>query len=110
MWQEADHSTRTSAPGQPVRRCSGEIRPGARPARRRLRSGSGKAPRPETGQPLSTLAEFSAVRRAVFLATWTYRIAHHVAASHVMREHRLFLNLVSLEELDRMPAVSAEPN
>jgi RNA polymerase sigma-70 factor (ECF subfamily) len=37
------------------------------------------------------------------LRTWTYRIAHHVATSHVIRERRLFLRLVSLEELDRLP-------
>ncbi len=28
------------------------------------------------------------------LRTWTYRIAHHVAASHVIREHRTFARLV----------------
>jgi RNA polymerase sigma-70 factor, ECF subfamily len=37
------------------------------------------------------------------LRTWTYRIAHHVAASHVIRERRRFMSLVSLEELDRLP-------
>ena len=44
------------------------------------------------------------------LRTWTYRIAHHVAASYVIRERRLFLNLVSLEELDRLssPAEGAQ--
>lgn len=35
--------------------------------------------------------------------TWTYRVAHHVAASHVMRERRIFSNLVSLEELEVLP-------
>ena len=35
--------------------------------------------------------------------TWVYRVAHNVAASHVIRERRTFLNLVSLEELERVP-------
>jgi RNA polymerase sigma-70 factor, ECF subfamily len=37
------------------------------------------------------------------LRTWTYRVAHHVAASHVMREKRIFANLVSLEEFETLP-------
>jgi RNA polymerase sigma-70 factor, ECF subfamily len=37
------------------------------------------------------------------LRTWIYRIAHHVAASHVMRERRTFSNLVTLEELEALP-------
>jgi RNA polymerase sigma-70 factor, ECF subfamily len=35
--------------------------------------------------------------------TWIYRIAHHVAASHVIRERRIFSALVSLEELELLP-------
>jgi RNA polymerase sigma-70 factor, ECF subfamily len=35
--------------------------------------------------------------------TWVYRVAHHVAASHVLRERRIFSNLVSLEELEALP-------
>ena len=35
--------------------------------------------------------------------TWVYRVAHNVAASHVIRERRIFSNLVSLEELERLP-------
>jgi RNA polymerase sigma-70 factor (ECF subfamily) len=35
--------------------------------------------------------------------TWVYRVAHNVAASHVMRERRAFLNLASLEELETLP-------
>lgn len=35
--------------------------------------------------------------------TWVYRVAHHVAASHVLRERRKFSNLVSLEELEMLP-------
>ena len=37
------------------------------------------------------------------LRTWIYRVAHYVAASHVLRERRLFSNLVSLEELEMLP-------
>jgi RNA polymerase sigma-70 factor (ECF subfamily) len=35
--------------------------------------------------------------------TWVYRVAHHVAASHVLRERRRFSQLVSLEELELLP-------
>jgi len=35
--------------------------------------------------------------------TWVYRVAHNVAASHVIRERRTFTQLVSLEELERLP-------
>jgi RNA polymerase sigma-70 factor (ECF subfamily) len=35
--------------------------------------------------------------------TWVYRVAHHVAASHVLRERRIFSRLVSLEELESIP-------
>jgi RNA polymerase sigma-70 factor, ECF subfamily len=37
------------------------------------------------------------------LRTWVYRVAHHVAASHVLRERRIFSKLVSLEELELLP-------
>jgi RNA polymerase sigma-70 factor (ECF subfamily) len=37
------------------------------------------------------------------LRTWVYRVAHYVAASHVLRERRIFSNLVSLEELETLP-------
>ena len=37
------------------------------------------------------------------LRTWVYRMAHHVAVSHVIRERRIFSNLVSLEELEVLP-------
>jgi RNA polymerase sigma-70 factor (ECF subfamily) len=35
--------------------------------------------------------------------TWVYRVAHHVAASHVLRERRTFSRLVNLEELEGLP-------
>ena len=37
------------------------------------------------------------------LRTWIYRVAHHVAASHVLRERKIFSNLASLEELEMLP-------
>jgi len=37
------------------------------------------------------------------LRTWVYRVAHNVAASHVIRERRTFTRLVSLEELEQLP-------
>ena len=37
------------------------------------------------------------------LRTWVYRIAHHVAASHVIRERRIFSRLETLEELEAFP-------
>ena len=37
------------------------------------------------------------------LRTWTYRVAHHVAVSHVLRERRTLAKLVSLEELEAIP-------
>jgi RNA polymerase sigma-70 factor, ECF subfamily len=37
------------------------------------------------------------------LRTWVYRVAHHVAASYVIRERRTFAELVSLESLDNLP-------
>jgi RNA polymerase sigma-70 factor (ECF subfamily) len=43
------------------------------------------------------------------LRTWTYRVAHHVAASHVLRERRAFLTLVSLEELEAIADPDESP-
>ena len=37
------------------------------------------------------------------LRTWTYRVAHHVATSHVLRERRTFSRLVSLEKMETLP-------
>ena len=37
------------------------------------------------------------------LRTWVYRVAHHVAASHVLRERRTFAKLVNLEDLETLP-------
>lgn len=43
------------------------------------------------------------------LRTWVYRIAHHAAASHVMRERRTFSGLVTLEDLETLPDKAAGP-
>ena len=37
------------------------------------------------------------------LRTWIYRVAHHVAASHVIRQRRMFSTLVNLEEVELLP-------
>ncbi|HYP09764.1 MAG TPA: sigma-70 family RNA polymerase sigma factor [Bryobacteraceae bacterium] len=37
------------------------------------------------------------------LRTWIYRIAHHTATSHVIRERRTYASLVSLEAIDNPP-------
>jgi RNA polymerase sigma-70 factor, ECF subfamily len=46
---------------------------------------------------------FAGFNGACSLRTWVYRVAHNVAASHMVRERRRRLEaMVSLEELDRM--------
>lgn len=35
--------------------------------------------------------------------TWIYRIAHHTATSHVIRERRTYSSLVSLETIENLP-------
>lgn len=37
------------------------------------------------------------------LRTWVYRVAHHAATSHVIRERRVYSTLVSLEEIESVP-------
>lgn len=37
------------------------------------------------------------------LRTWTYRVAHNIAAGHVLRQRRLRTTLVSIEHLEAMP-------
>lgn len=37
------------------------------------------------------------------LRTWVYRVAHHTATSHVIRERRRLSQLVSLEQLEMLP-------
>lgn len=37
------------------------------------------------------------------LRTWIYRVAHHVATSHVIRERRTLSRLVSLEQMETIP-------
>lgn len=36
------------------------------------------------------------------LRTWVYRVAHNIATSHVIRQHRTNSRLVSLEEIETM--------
>lgn len=45
------------------------------------------------------------------LKTWTFRIAHNTAVSHVNRERRLSARFVTLEEIERTaPSNNAEPD
>lgn len=37
------------------------------------------------------------------LRTWVYRVAHHTATSHVIRERRTLRGLVSLEQIETLP-------
>ncbi|MGA7415190.1 MAG: sigma-70 family RNA polymerase sigma factor [Bryobacteraceae bacterium] len=37
------------------------------------------------------------------LRTWVYRVAHNVATSHVVRQHRTYAGLASLEEIENAP-------
>ena len=46
---------------------------------------------------------FSSFDARCSLRTWVYRVAHHVATSHVLRERRKLSTLLSLEELDKLP-------
>jgi len=39
------------------------------------------------------------------LRTWVYRVAHNVAASHIMRQRKIADRLVDLESLDTEPAL-----
>ncbi|WP_228486571.1 RNA polymerase sigma factor [Paludibaculum fermentans] len=43
------------------------------------------------------------------MRTWVYRVAHHVAASHVIRERRIFSKLVTLEEVELFPDKALAP-
>lgn len=38
------------------------------------------------------------------LRTWAYRVAHNVATQHVIRESRMRSRLVSIEDMEAMPA------
>jgi RNA polymerase sigma-70 factor, ECF subfamily len=37
------------------------------------------------------------------LRTWAYRVAHHTATSHVIRERRTYSALVSIEAIEHIP-------
>jgi RNA polymerase sigma-70 factor, ECF subfamily len=46
---------------------------------------------------------FARYRAQCSLRTWVYRVAHHVAASHVLRERKIFSRLATLEEIEKLP-------
>jgi RNA polymerase sigma-70 factor, ECF subfamily len=43
------------------------------------------------------------------LRTWVYRVAHNVAASHIIRERRIFSTLLTLEEIETLPDKTKGP-
>jgi RNA polymerase sigma-70 factor (ECF subfamily) len=47
---------------------------------------------------------FAHFDRRCSLRTWVYRVAHNIATRHVVRQHRIRKTLVSVEELETMPA------
>jgi RNA polymerase sigma-70 factor (ECF subfamily) len=44
------------------------------------------------------------------LRTWVYRVAHHTATSHVIRERRTYSALVSLDTIDALPESNPLPD
>jgi len=53
---------------------------------------------------------FNGFDRRCSLRTWIYRVAHNVAASHVLRERRANAQtLVGLEELEQLPDANRGP-
>jgi RNA polymerase sigma-70 factor, ECF subfamily len=46
---------------------------------------------------------FEAFDSRCSVRTWVYRVAHHTATSHVVRERRTYSALVSLETIDQLP-------
>ncbi len=44
------------------------------------------------------------------MRTWIYRVAHHVAVSHVLNARRRLSTLISLEDLEAIPDLAAEQN
>ena len=43
------------------------------------------------------------------LRTWVYRIAHNVATGHVIRQSRIRNRLVTIEEIESLPADDMKP-
>ncbi len=61
-------------------------------------------PRSAAGHPRRAVAKPGAVRRPLLARTWTYRVAHNVATSQVIRRRASAPTLVGLDELDETPA------
>lgn len=47
---------------------------------------------------------FASFDQRCSLRTWVYRVAHNVAASHVIRQRRLRSGLISLEAIEFLPS------
>jgi RNA polymerase sigma-70 factor, ECF subfamily len=52
---------------------------------------------------LALWRSFEKFEKRCSLRTWVYRVAHNIAASHVIRQRRKNLRLLSLEEIESMP-------
>jgi RNA polymerase sigma-70 factor (ECF subfamily) len=50
---------------------------------------------------------FAQFDRRCSVRTWVYRVAHNIATRHVIRRRRAIGRLVSIEEIDAMPATGA---
>jgi RNA polymerase sigma-70 factor (ECF subfamily) len=53
---------------------------------------------------LALWRSFAHFEQRCSLRTWVYQVAHNTAATHVVRQRRTNSRLVSLEELERVPA------
>ncbi len=91
---------RAGQSGRLIQESAGRIRFGTRKARERL--GSDPEKRRDLSQDIhfQLWRSFQRYDSRCSLRTWTYRVAHHVAVSHVVRERRTFSKLVSLEQMD----------
>lgn len=52
---------------------------------------------------LQLWSSFARFDRRCSLRTWVYRVAHNVATGHVIRQRRLRIRLVSIEDLETTP-------
>jgi RNA polymerase sigma-70 factor (ECF subfamily) len=51
---------------------------------------------------------FGYFARQCSLRTWVYRVAHHTATAHVIRERRVYARLVHIEDLEAVAAPDPE--
>lgn len=53
---------------------------------------------------LALWRSFPAYAQRCSLRTWVYQVAHNTAVSHIIRERRTYARLVTLEQIDSLPA------